>query len=131
MFVFKDQKMILSLISDPRNNNSFLKLSPLKKSSSPTVNHLDYLRADDDNLTLVDGTLAYLLASRFNKYPEFDDETFCLKPIRLKHEVYGQKGGWADQPFSQVDAPTPPEAIPSKERAEDTDNMERELNMNL
>jgi hypothetical protein len=89
--------MVLSLISDPRNNNSFLKLSPLKKSTvlPEGFQYIEYLRADDDNLVLVDGTSAYLLASRF-KTPELDDETYCIKPIRLKHEVYGQKGGWAD-----------------------------------
>ncbi len=87
--------MILSLISDPRNNNSFLKLSPLKKSSKKPVNHLDYLRADDDTLCLVDGNSAYLLASRF-KSPTIDETTYCIVPTRLKHEVYAQKGGWAD-----------------------------------
>lgn len=101
LFAFKDMKMVLSLISDPRNNNSFLKLSPLKKSTvlPEGFQYIDYLRADDDNLVLVDGPAAYLLASRFRN-PELDDETYCIKPIRLKHEVYGQKGGWADQPFS-------------------------------
>lgn len=104
LFAFKDQKMVLSLISDPRNNNSYLKLSPLKKSTilPEGFQYIEYLRADDDNLVLVDGNAAYLLASRF-KTPELDDETYCIKPIRLKHEVYGQKGGWADQPFSQMD----------------------------
>ena len=104
LFAFKDQKMVLSLISDPRNNNSFLKLSPLKKSTVLPENfqYIEYLRADDDNLVLVNGIEAYLLASRF-KSPELDDATYCIKPIRLKHEVYGQKGGWQDQPFSQMD----------------------------
>ena len=102
LFVFKDQKMVLSLVSDPRNNNSFLKLSPLKKSTKVSANHLDFLRADDDTLTLVDGQVAYLLASRF-KQMQIDDATYCLAPIRLKHEVYGQNGGWADQPFSLED----------------------------
>ena len=104
LFAFKDQKMVLSLISDPRNNNSYLKLSPLKKSTilPEGFQYIEYLRADDDNLVLVDGNAAYLLASRF-KTPELDDGTYCIKPVRLKHEVYGQKGGWADQPFSQMD----------------------------
>lgn len=35
---------------------------------------------------------------------ELDDNTYCLKPIRLKHEVYAQHNGWADQPFHQVEA---------------------------
>lgn len=104
LFAFKDQKMVLSLISDPRKNNSYLKLSPLKKSTDlpEEFQYIEYLRADDDNLVLVDGNAAYLLASRF-KQMELNDETYCLSPIRLKHEVYGQKGGWADQPFSQMD----------------------------
>ena len=49
----------------------------------------------------------------------------------MKHEVYGQHNGWADQPFHQVDAATPPEAIPPKKLPDDPDNHERELNMDL
>lgn len=96
--------MVLSLVSEPKKNESSLKLSPLKKSTKigKDVQFVEYLRCDDDNLVLVDGIRAYLLASRF-KTPEFDDDTYCIKPIRLKHEVYGQKNGWADQPFHQVD----------------------------
>ena len=58
LFIFKDQRMVLSLVDDPKNNNSFLKLSPLKKSTSISsdTNYLDYLRADDDNLVFVNGT---------------------------------------------------------------------------
>lgn len=127
-------KMVLSLVSDPKNNQSSLKLSPLKKSTKiddKSVQFIEYLRADNDNLVLADGTRAYLLASRHNQTPEFDDETYCLKPIRLKHEVYGQHNGWADQPFHQVDAATPPEAIPPKKLPGEKDTMERELNMDL
>ena len=133
LFAFKDMKMVLSIVSDPKNNASSLKLSPLKKSTKidKDIQYIEYLRADDDNLVLVDGTRAYLLASRFNTVPEFDDDTYCIKPIRLKHEVYGQKGGWADQPFSLVDAPTPPEVVPAKKLPTDFDNHERELNMDL
>ena len=133
LYVFKDMKMVLSVVSEPRKNSSYLKLSPLKKSTkiAEDVQFIEYLRADDDNLVLTDGIRSYLLASRFNKTPEFDDETFCLKPIRLKHEVYGQHNGWADQPFHQVDAATPPEAIPAKKTPDEPDNMERELNMDL
>ena len=133
LFAFKDMKMVLSIVSDPKNNASSLKLSPLKKSTKidKDTQYIEYLRADDDNLVLVDGIRAYLLASRFNTVPEFDDDTYCIKPIRLKHEVYGQKGGWADQPFSQVDAPTPPEVLPAKALPTDFDNHERELNMDL
>ena len=84
--------MVLSLVSDPRNNASSLKLSPLKKSTkvSKDVQFIEYIRADDDNLVLTDGggVRTYLLASRWNKSPEFDEETYCLKPIRLKHETY-------------------------------------------
>lgn len=67
LFIFKDMKMVLSLVSDPRNNSSSLKLSPLKKSTKKPEGekYLDNLRADDDTLCLVDGTAAYLLASRF------------------------------------------------------------------
>ena len=88
LFIFKDMKMVLSLVDDPKNNNAFLKLSP-KNSKTPKLNsnYLDYLRADDDNLCLVNGIQAYLLASRF-KQPEIDDSTYCIKPIRLKHDVY-------------------------------------------
>ena len=91
LFIFKDHKMVLQLVSDPRSNSSSLKLTPMKKSSKVNndVQYIEYLRADDDNLVLADGTRAYLLASRFNSAPEFDDETYCIKPIcRLKHEVY-------------------------------------------
>ena len=90
LFIFKDMKMVLSLVSEPKNNNSFLRLSPVKKSTKvdKNVQYIEYLRADDDNLVLVDDTRAYLLASRF-KQPEIDDQTYCIKPIRLKHEVYG------------------------------------------
>lgn len=97
-------KMVLSLVSDPKNNSSSLKLSPLKRNTKRPENpgHLDNLRADDDTLTLVDGTAAYLLASRFRQM-EIDDATYCFKPIRIKHEVYAQKNGWADQPFNLVD----------------------------
>ena len=89
LFIFKDMKMVLSLVSDPKNNSSSLKLSPLKKSTKKPddAKYLDNLRADDDTLCLVDGTVAYLLASRF-KQMEIDDSTYCLTPIRLKHEVY-------------------------------------------
>jgi hypothetical protein len=112
------------LVSDPKNNESYLKLSPAKKSSkaSKDVQFVEYLRADDDNLVLTDGIRSYLLASRF-KQPELDDKTYCIKPIRLKHEVYGQHNGWADQPFHQVDAPTPPEVSEPE--------GEEELNMDL
>ena len=67
LFIFKDMKMVLSLVSDPKNNSSSLKLSPLKKSTKKPdgAKYLDNLRADDDTLCLVDGTAAYLLASRF------------------------------------------------------------------
>ena len=116
--------MVLQLVSDPRNNVSSLKLSPVKKSTkvADDIQFIEYLRADDDNLVLTDGIRSYLLASRF-KQMEIDDGTYCLKPIRLKHEVYGQHNGWADQPFHQVDAATPPEVSePEKEE---------ELDMNL
>lgn len=104
LFIFKNQKMVLSLVDDPKKNNSYLKLSPLKKSTkiSTETNYLDYLRADDDNLCLVNGIQAYLLASRFY-VPNIDENTYCISPVRLKHEVYAQKKGWADQPFHQVD----------------------------
>jgi hypothetical protein len=105
LYVFKDMKMVLSLVSDPKNNDSHLKLSPMKKSSKVEDGKwIEHLRADDDYLVLADGTKAWLLACRF-RTPEFDDTTFCIKPIRLKHEVYAQHNGWADQPFHQVDAP--------------------------
>ena len=94
--------MVLSVVSDPRKNESSLKLSPLKKSTKKPSNHLEYIRADDDTLCLVDGIRAYLLANRF-KTPVIDESTYCITPIRLKHEVYAQKGGWADQPFNLVD----------------------------
>ena len=104
IFVFKDMKMVLSLVSDPKNNNSFLKLSPLRKTTKVKdgVRYIEYLRADDDTLVLVDGTRAYMLLNRF-KQMELDESTFCMKPIRLKHEVYGQKNGWANMPFHLVD----------------------------
>ena len=104
IFVFKDMKMVLSLVSDPKENSSSLKLSPLRKSTQvPTgTGYLDHLRADGDTLVLVDGTRAYMLLNRF-KNMELDEETYCIKPIRLKHEVYAQHNGWADQPFHQVD----------------------------
>lgn len=104
LFIFKDMKMVLSLVSDPKNNNSFLKLSPAKKSTKVKdgVRFMEHLRADDDTLVLVDGTRAYMLMNRFKRM-EMDDATYCLKPIRLKHEVYAQHNGWADQPFHQVD----------------------------
>lgn len=103
LFIFKDWKMVLSIVSDPKNNDSHLKLSPLKKSTKVEKDqYIEWLRADDDTLVLVDGIRAYMLANRF-KEPEFDDETFCIKPIRLKHQVYGQKNGWADQPFTLMD----------------------------
>ena len=89
--------MVLQLVSDPRNNASSLKLSPMKKSTkvADDIQLIEYLRADDDNLVLTDGIRSYLLASRF-KQMEIDGGTYCLKPIRLKHEVYGQHNGWAD-----------------------------------
>ena len=104
LFMFKNQKMVLSMVSDPKNNESYLKLAPVKKSTKVKdgVQFIDYLRADDDTLVLVDGTRAYMLLNRF-KQMEIDDNTYCLKPIRLKHEVYGQKNGWADQPFQLTD----------------------------
>ena len=100
LFVFKDWKMVLQLVSDPKNNASSLRLQPAKKSTKAKegIQYIEYLRADDDNLVLTDGIRSYLLASRF-KQMEIDDNTYCLKPIRLKHEVYGQHNGWADQPF--------------------------------
>ena len=63
LFIFKDMGMVLSLVDDPRNNNTFLKLSPRKKSTKidSETNYLDYLRADDDTLVLVNGIQAYLL----------------------------------------------------------------------
>ena len=96
--------MVLSLVSEPKKNMSSLRLSPLKKTTkfSEDTQFIDYLRADDDNLVLVDNIRAYLLAGRF-AHQDLDDETYCLKPIRLKHEVYGQHNGWADQPFHQVE----------------------------
>ena len=124
LFVFKDWKMVLQLVSDPKNNASSLKLTPAKKSSkvSKDVQYIEYLRADDENLVLTDGIRSYLLASKYRQM-EIDDNTYCLKPIRLKHEVYGQHNGWADQPFHQVDAPTPPEVSEPE--------GEEELNMDL
>lgn len=105
LFIFKDMEMVLSLVDDTRNNNSFLKLSPRKKSTkiASDTNYLDNIRADNDNLVLVNGIQAYLLMSRFKRM-ELDDDTYCLKPIRLKHEVYAQHNGWADQPFNLVDS---------------------------
>ena len=102
LFKFKDMKMALSLVSDPKSNESHLKLSPVNKSTKKPANYLDYLRADDNTLVLVDGIVAYLLASKF-KSPTIDETTFCVTPTRLKHEVYGQNNGWADQPFHLVD----------------------------
>ena len=124
LFIFKDMKMVLSLVSNGKENESHLKLSALNQYTNldPKFQYINYLRADDDNLVLADGTRAYLLAGRF-KQQELDDQTYCLKPIRLKHEVYAQHNGWADQPFHQVDAPTPPEVSDS--------NGEEELDMNL
>lgn len=131
LFIFKDMGMVLSLVDDPKNNNSFLKLSPRKKSTKidSETNYLDYLRADDDTLVLVNGIQAYLLMSRFKRM-ELDDDTYCLKPIgvkpiRLKHEVYAQHNGWADQPFHLVDG--------QDEIAfdEETSTPYFELNMNL
>jgi hypothetical protein len=74
LFTFKDQKMVLSLVSDPKNNNSFLKLSPAKKSTkfNNDGQFIEYLRADKDTLVLVDGISAYLLLNRF-KQMEIDD----------------------------------------------------------
>ena len=43
---------------------------------------------------MVNGIQSYLLADRF-KVPEFNDEGNIV-PIRLKHEVYSQRNGWAD-----------------------------------
>lgn len=96
--------MVLSLVSDPKNNSSCLKLTPAKKSTKfkNDGQFIEYLRADKDTLVLVDGTSAYMLLNRF-KQMELDENTYCIKPIRLKHEVYGQHNGWADQPFHQVD----------------------------
>ena len=34
LFMFKELGMVLSLIDDPRNNNSYLKLSPIKKNTA-------------------------------------------------------------------------------------------------
>lgn len=67
--------MVLQLVSDPKNNASSLKLTPAKKSSkvAKNVQYIEYLRADDDNLVLTDGIRSYLLASRFNAVPEFDE----------------------------------------------------------
>ena len=45
--------------------------------------------------------------------------------------MYGQHRGWADQPFHQVDAATPPEVVPAKKLPDDFDNHEQELNMDL
>ena len=87
VFVFKDMGMVLSVVSDPKKNESSLKLSPLKKTTKKPSNHLDYIRADDDTLCLVDDIRAYLLANRF-KTPVLDESTYCITPIRLKHEVY-------------------------------------------
>ena len=43
-----------------------------------------------------------MLANRF-KQMEIDESTYCIKPIRLKHQVYAQTNGWSDQPFHLVD----------------------------
>lgn len=94
LFIFKDMKMVLSLVDDPKNNNSFLKLSP-KNSKTPELNsnYLDYLRADDNTLCLVNGIQAYMLANKFKMkemLEDLDGKTYCVKPIgiRLKHDVY-------------------------------------------
>lgn len=105
LFAFADWKMVLQLVEDQRENRATLRLTPLRKSLKvdPSTNLLDFLRADDDDLCLVAGhTHSYLLAGRFS-VPELDDSG-CVKPIRLKKEVYAQHGGWADQPFHLVDA---------------------------
>ena len=75
LFVFKDMKMVLQLVSDPKNNESHLNLSPAKKSTKAKegVQYIEFLRADDDNLVLTDGIRSYMLASRFNAVPEFDE----------------------------------------------------------
>ena len=39
LFVFKDMKMVLSLVSDPKNNSSCLKLAPAKKSSKTSPSY--------------------------------------------------------------------------------------------
>ena len=67
MFLLKDWDMDLSLVSDPKNNESHLTLTPRKKSTEigNDIQFIENLRIDDDNFCLVDGTIAYLLASRF------------------------------------------------------------------
>ena len=47
--------MVLSLISDAKEDNSFLKLSPAKKTTKvkKDVKYIDYLRCDKDTLMLV------------------------------------------------------------------------------
>ena len=49
--------MVLSLVDDPKNNNSYLKLSPKnsKTKYDPNYQYLENLRADDDTLVLVNG----------------------------------------------------------------------------
>ena len=95
--MFKDWDMVLSLVSDPKNNESHLTLGPKEESTEigEGVQFIENLRIDNDNFCLVDGPVAYLLASRFTQM-ELDDNTYCLKPIRLKHEVYAQHNGWVD-----------------------------------
>lgn len=55
LFIFKDMEMVLSLISDPKDDYSFLKLSPAKKTTTVKdgVKYIDYLRCDKDTLVLV------------------------------------------------------------------------------
>ena len=50
--------MVLSLVSDPKNNESYLKLAPAKKSTKVKagVQLIDYLRAYDDTSVFVYGT---------------------------------------------------------------------------
>ena len=49
--------MVLSVVNDAKNNNVYIKLSPLKKTTkvSTETNYLDYIRCDDDNMCLVNG----------------------------------------------------------------------------
>lgn len=55
LFIFKDMQMVLSLVSDAKEDNSFLKLSPAKKTTKvkKDVKYIDYLRCDKDTLMLV------------------------------------------------------------------------------
>lgn len=75
LFEFKDNNLSLVLISNPVENESHLELLPMTKSNqvSEGTQFIEYLRADDDNLVLTDGIRSYLLASRFNAIPEFDE----------------------------------------------------------